>query len=77
MTDTVELKYENALPTVSLTTTKLATNKYTVTAIAKDSDGTIESYAFFKEGILVGTGSSYTTNVIANSTLSVVVTDNK
>jgi len=77
VTDTVELKYENALPTVSLTTTKLATNKYTVTAIAKDSDGTIESYAFFKEGILVGTGSSYTTNVIANSTLSVVVTDNK
>ncbi|MEF2175655.1 MAG: hypothetical protein V3575_04230, partial [Candidatus Absconditabacteria bacterium] len=78
----VELVYEqpaNILPSLTLTTTLISSNKYRINALASDSDGKIVKYQYFVNGKLVASRSSltsYTLKIKSNTTVTVRVTDN-
>jgi len=67
----------NILPTITLSTVKNAVNNYTITANAKDVDGTITSYRVNKDWVFVSSWSIYSTIITKDTLVSVKVTDDK
>jgi len=64
-------------PKVTLTSSKTALNSYILAANASVNTGSIIKYEFYKENALIGSDSTLSLNITANSTISVVVTDDR
>lgn len=67
----------NILPLLTLTSTKVSINKYTLSVQASDTDGKIVSSILYKDNVQVSTGTSYTLDIIKDTTISVTVIDDK
>lgn len=75
------LKYEapvNILPTLSISSTKLATNNYQITANATDADWKIAWYNFFVNNVLAysWTLNTYKLTINQNTAIKVIAIDN-
>lgn len=68
----------NVLPTLSITSTKLATNNYQITAIATDTDWKIAWYNFFVNNVLAysWTLNTYKLTITQNTAIKVIAIDN-
>lgn len=68
----------NILPTLSISSTKLSTNNYQITASAQDVDWKIVWYNFFVNNILAysWTLNTYKLSITANTTIKVIAIDN-
>ena len=79
-TRTTRLSYANILPTVSVSSPKVADNTYSVSFSGSDANGQIVAYEYYLDNVLVQTftqASSKEQKVTKNTVLKVVAVDNE